>query len=132
MPLLDDGRICLIENYRVSLGRQLIELPAGTLEPGEEPTATAHRELAEETGYRAGHLEPLGVLYMSPGVLDEKMFFYLATRLEAGPTSLDAGEEIHVRPTTWSEALAMVRDGRIQDGKTVAGLLYYERFFGHG
>jgi len=128
LPLLADDRVCLIENYRVSLGRRLIELPAGTLEPGEEPRATAHRELAEETGYRAGRLERLGVFYMSPGILDERMVFYLATDLQTGEVSLDVGEEIRLLPTPWAEALAMVRDGRIEDGKTVAGLLYYDRF----
>ena len=128
LPLLDDGRVCLLENYRASADQWLIELPAGTREPGEDPDETARRELAEETGYRAGRIQRLTTFYMSPGVLDERMFLYLATELEPGPMSLDAGEEIRVRITDWAEALAMVRDGRIQDGKTIAGLLFYDKF----
>lgn len=128
LPLLDDGRICLVENYRAAVGQWLVELPAGTLEPGENPDDTAARELAEETGYRAGMIERLATFCMSPGILDERMYVYVATRLEPGPMSLEAGEEIRVRLTAWEEALAMIRDGRIQDAKTVAGLLYYEAF----
>jgi ADP-ribose pyrophosphatase len=128
LPLLDDGRICFVENYRASIGRRLVELPAGTLEPGEDPDETAGRELAEETGYRAGTMRRLLMFYMSPGVLDERMFFYVATSLESGLMHLDSGEDIRLRLATWEEALAMVRDGQIQDGKTIAGLLYYEKF----
>ena len=128
LPLLDDGRICLIENYRASVQQTLIELPAGTLEPGEDPAQTARRELAEETGYRAGHIEPLATFYMSPGILDERMVLYLAAQLEPGSTSLDAGEDIRPLLSTWSEALAMVGDGRIHDGKTMLALLDYQAF----
>ncbi len=128
LPLLDDGRICFVQNYRVSVAQTLIELPAGTLEPGEDPAATARRELAEETGYRAGRIEPLATFYMSPGILDERMVLYLATELEPGPMSLDAGEDIRPLLCTWSEALDMVRDGRIRDAKSMLGLLYYQAF----
>ena len=128
LPLLDDGRICFIENYRASVRQRLVELPAGTLEPGEDPDQTALRELAEETGYHAAVMRRLTMFYMSPGILDERMFFYVATSLRAGTMQLDSGEDIRPRPATWPEALAMVRDGRIQDGKTIAGLLYYDKF----
>ncbi|MGA2619126.1 MAG: NUDIX hydrolase [Thermoguttaceae bacterium] len=128
VPLLDDGRVCLIENYRVAVAQRLLELPAGTLEPGEDPEHTARRELTEETGYRAGRIERLATFYMSPGILDEKMFLYLATALEPGPMAPDAGEDISVRLVTWDEALAMLRDNCIQDGKSIAGLLYYDAF----
>jgi ADP-ribose pyrophosphatase len=125
LPLLDDGRVCLVENYRVSVGQTLIELPAGTLEPGEDPAAAARRELAEETGYRAARVEHLATFYTSPGILDERMRLYLATGLVPGPMSLDAGEDIRPLLTSWPEALAMVRDGRIRDAKSMLGLLYY-------
>jgi len=125
LPLLDDGRVCLLRNYRVAVDRTLIELPAGTLEPDEDPAETARRELAEETGYRAGRLELLTTFHTSPGVLDEKMYLYLATALRPGPASPEPGEEIHTLLTTWPEALQMARDGRIQDAKTLVGLLYY-------
>jgi ADP-ribose pyrophosphatase len=125
LPIFEDRRVCLVQNYRVSVGQVLVELPAGTLEPGEDPAETARRELAEETGYRAGRIELLRTFYMSPGILDEKMFLYLATELEAGSMDLDAGEDIRPLVVTWQEALDMVRNGRIQDAKTLVGLLYY-------
>lgn len=128
LPLLDDGRVCLVENFRVSVGQKLLELPAGTLEPSEDPLACARRELMEETGYRAGRLELLTTFYMSPGILDEKMHLYLAQELAPGPMDLDAGEDLRPLLVAWDEALAMARDGRIGDSKTLAGLLYYETF----
>jgi ADP-ribose pyrophosphatase len=128
VPLLDDGRICFVENYRVAVQERLVELPAGTLEPPEEPIKTALRELAEETGYRAGHIEHLTTLCMSPGILDERMYVYAATGLVVGEMALEAGEDIRVALLTWDEALEMIRDGRIRDAKSVAALLYYERF----
>lgn len=128
LPLLDDGRICLIRNYRITAETELVELPAGTLEPNEEPQTAAHRELAEETGYRAGRLEHLTTFYSSPGIMDEKMYLFVAKELWPGPTALEGGEEISPLVSTWEEALAMARDGRIQDAKTLAGLLYYNTF----
>lgn len=126
LPLLDDGRICFERNFRVAVGQTLIELPAGTLEPGEDPAETARRELAEETGYRAGRIEPLLTFCMSPGILDERMHLFLATQLQAGPTALEPGEDIQPLLCTWLEAMEMVRRGDIQDAKTLVGLLYYQ------
>lgn len=127
LPLLEDGRVCLIRNYRSAVDRTLIELPAGTLEPHEEPLQTARRELEEETGYRAGAVEPLCQFYMSPGILNEKMHLYLATALTAGPARLEAGEQIEPWLVPWSEALAMAEDGRIEDAKTLVALFWYDR-----
>ena len=128
LPVLDDGRIGLIENYRIAVDETLIELPAGTREPDEDPAETARRELIEETGYRAGKIELLSEFFMSPGILTERMSLYLATDLEAGPTSLEPGEEIRQLPTPLEEALAMARDGRIRDAKTLVALMYYACF----
>lgn len=128
VPVLDDGRVCLIENYRIAVERTLWELPAGTREPNEPPAETAMRELAEETGYRARSIHELTTFLMSPGILDETMHVYLATGLTPGATAHEAGEQITVRPVDWAEAMEMIRDGRIQDAKTVAGLLYYGAF----
>jgi len=128
LPLLDDGRVCLIRNRRLTVNKTLLEVPAGTLDPGEEPAQTARRELAEETGYRAAHWELLLRLYPSPGVLDELMHVYVATGLSAGPTDLDHGEQIQNELVTWDEALALLAEGQIEDAKTVATLLYYHHF----
>jgi ADP-ribose pyrophosphatase len=127
LPLLDGDRVCLIRNYRIAVGKTLIELPAGTLEPGEDPAATAGRELIEETGYRAERLEKLCEFSMSPGILNERMHLYAAYGLTAGPTAREPGETIENLVVAWDEAMRMVFDGRIEDAKTLVGLLYYDR-----
>ncbi|MBN1395464.1 MAG: NUDIX hydrolase [Pirellulales bacterium] len=126
LPLLDDGRVCLVRNYRAAVDESLIELPAGTLEPNEPPEDTARRELAEETGYRAGRIERLLIFYMSPGILDERMHLFLADRLRPGPTALEAGEDIQTLLFTWDETMQMVRRGEIRDSKTLVSLLFYK------
>lgn len=128
LPILDDGRVLLIHNYRVAVGQELLELPAGTLDNGEPPAACAARELAEETGYRAGRLVPLVSFYSTPGILNERMHVFVATQLTPGPTAHEAGEQIRLAPLTHAEALAAIRAGRITDGKTILALLYYDRF----
>jgi ADP-ribose pyrophosphatase len=128
LPLLDDGRVVLIRNHRVSLERELLELPAGTLDPGEAPAAAAGRELTEETGYRAGSIEPLLSFYSTPGICDENMHVFLATRLTAGQSALEPGERIRVTPMEWAAAMQAVRDGTIADAKSIAALLYYAQF----
>ena len=128
LPLMDDGRVCFVRNYRVAVGHSLIELPAGTLEPSEDPVETAVRELAEETGYRAGRIERLLTFCMSPGILDERMHLFVAESLQPGPMALEAGEDIQPLAFTWAEALEMARRGEIADAKTLVGLLYYDAF----
>ncbi len=128
LPLLDDGRVCLLRSFRPTVGEELIEIPAGTLEPGEAPADTAVRELVEETGYRAGRMDLLITFYTSPGIVDERMYLFLATHLVPGPQRLEPGEQIEPFLAAWDEALALVREGRIRDAKSIAGLLYYDRF----
>lgn len=128
LPLLDDGRICLQRNYRVAVGQTLIELPAGTLEPNEDPAETARRELAEETGYRAGRIEHLVTFWTSPGILEERMHLYIARDLQLGEPALEAGEDIQPLLCTWDEAMAMIQRGEICDAKTLVGLMYYRAF----
>jgi len=127
VPLLDDGRVCLIRNWRVAVNQTLIELPAGTLEPPEPPQVTAERELIEETGYRAKKFEFLHAFFLSPGILDEKMHLYLATGLTAGETAREEGEEIENWLVPFDEAIAMIFRREIQDAKTIVGLLWVDR-----
>lgn len=127
VPLVAGDRLCLIRNHRVAVGRTLIEAPAGTLEPGEDPAVAARRELAEETGYRAQCWRCLGAIWMSPGVLCERMHIYVASDLSPGPSQHEADEQIETFTATWTEALQMIDEGRIDDAKTVAALLRYDR-----
>lgn len=127
LPILDDGRVCLIRNYRVAVDQTLIELPAGTLEPGEAPATTAARELEEETGYRAAHVRELCEFFMSPGILSERMVLFLATGLTPGPARLEGGEQIEPCVMTWLEAMSLVERGEVRDAKTLVGLLWYDR-----
>jgi ADP-ribose pyrophosphatase len=127
VPWLDDQRLVLIRNERVAAGQRLLELPAGTLEPGEAPQAAAGRELAEETGYRPGRVTPIGEFYTTPGFCDELIRVFEATELDPVGQDLDPGEQIEVEVVALAEALAMIDDGRIRDGKTIAAILLADR-----
>ena len=123
VPLVSPQEVCLIEVVRVAVGKTLLELPAGTLDRVESLAEAAARELAEETGYSAGRIEPVAAFWMSPGILRERMHLFVAEDLLPGPQALEPGEQIHTRVVAWNEAVAMCLDGRIDDAKTVAGLL---------
>ncbi len=123
VPLVSPDEVCLIEVVRLAVGRTLVELPAGTLDREEPLAEAAARELAEETGYRAGRIEPAGSFWMSPGILRERMHLFVAHELVPGPQALEPGERIRPRVVAWEEAVAMCLDGRIEDAKTVAGIL---------
>ena len=125
--MVDGERVCLIRNYRVAVDKTLLELPAGTRSAGEEPQVTAHRELIEETGFRAGSLHQLHAFYMSPGILDERMFLFLATDLTAVPAELEPDEGIETLVVPWQEAMNKIDAGEIEDAKTLVALLYYDR-----
>jgi ADP-ribose pyrophosphatase len=127
LPVLDDGHVVLLRNHRWVVGETLWEVPAGTLEPPEMPLTCAHRELEEETGYRAERMTARGFLYASPGVLDEKLHLFVAEGLTPGPTRLEADEQIETDIVPLAEAVAMCLDGRIKDAKTVVLLLTWER-----
>ena len=128
LPILDDGSIVLIRNYRFVVEEALLELPAGMLDPGEPPIECARRELIEETGYRAEKIEPLVTFYSTPGICTEKMHVFVATGLTAGESEREPGERIDNQPMKYADALAAVADGRIKDAKTIASLLYYDRY----
>jgi ADP-ribose pyrophosphatase len=128
LGLLDDDKVILIRTRRYAVGQTLIELPAGTLEKGEDPMNCAGRELLEETGYLAGRLERLSVFYTSPGILSERMYAFAAYDLQKSNSALEEGEEIELMPATWDQVLQMLGEGQIQDGKTIATLLWFDRF----
>jgi ADP-ribose pyrophosphatase len=127
LPILSDGRIVLIRQHRVAVDENLIELPAGTIETGEEPAATARRELMEETGYRADRLIPVLRFYTSPGFVKEEMRLFKATGLVAGPTALDDDEKIEPLLVDMPQAMKMIQSGEIRDAKTIVGLLWYNQ-----
>jgi len=123
VPLIHPQQVCLIEVVRVAVGKTLLELPAGTLDKVESLEEAARRELAEETGYHGGSMQPVGAFWMSPGILRERMHLFVAEGLSPGPQALEPGEQIQTRVVAWEEAVAMCLDGRIDDAKTIAGLL---------
>lgn len=125
LPVLDDGSIVLIRNYRFAVDEHLYELPAGMLEPDERALATAGRELIEETGYTAGRIEKLGQFYTSPGVSDEIMHVFIAAELTDGPQQLERYEEITVEVVADAEVRRMVAGGQIHDAKTIGALALY-------
>ena len=128
LPLLPDGRIVTIRHFRRAVDKELIELPAGTLEPGETPAQTAFRELEEETGYRAGSLEPVIEFFPSPGILTERMYIFVATDLTQVGQRLEESERIRVHIVTREEAWRLLVDGCLEDGKTIAALgLFFAR-----
>lgn len=118
LPILGDGRIVMIEQFRSALGTTLLELPAGTLEPGEDPRLAAARELTEETGYHAGTLEAGPVFYPAPGVSDELMRVFVARNLEKREQALELGECLEVRLFTPQAIEQLFATGRIRDAKT--------------
>ncbi|QDV24363.1 ADP-ribose pyrophosphatase [Aureliella helgolandensis] len=128
IPVLDDGRVCLIRNYRIAVEQELLELPAGTLEPPEPPLEAARRELVEETGFRCQSLTLLCEFYMSPGILNERMYAYVATGLTPGAQALEIGEQIAIQPVELEELDGMLRDGQIQDSKSMSALFYFLRY----
>jgi ADP-ribose pyrophosphatase len=127
LPFLAD-KVLLIRNYRYAAQGTLIELPAGTLEKGEDPMNCAGRELLEETGYLAGRLKPLASFFSSPGVLTEKLYAFAAYDLEKKVAALEEDEEIEIMPVSFDEAVEMIRTAQIIDAKTIATLLLFDRF----
>lgn len=130
IPLVDADRVCLVHNYRAAVGKTLIELPAGTLEPNEPPRVTAQRELQEETGYTAQRWRELPGFFTSPGILHERMHLFVAAGLTPGPPAREAGEQIDNLVVPWREAVAMAERGEIEDAKSLVGILLWDRLKG--
>ena len=123
-----DPTILLIRQYRYATGGQLWEIPAGTLDPGEDPEACARRELLEETGVTAARLQRLTSIWTTPGFTNEVIHLYLATGLTTGEPSRERDEFIEVVPQPLSRVLALIREGEIRDAKTVVAILYMAAF----
>jgi ADP-ribose pyrophosphatase len=123
VPLFASGEVLMLRQYRYATGGWLLEVPAGTLEPGESPEHCAARELQEETGYRAGALQPLGWIWTTPGFTDERIWLFLATDLTGGRQALERDELLTLERLPLARAAAMAAGGEIVDGKSVAALL---------
>jgi ADP-ribose pyrophosphatase len=119
----ESGEVLLVNQFRAAVARTLLEIPAGTLEDGEEAEACAFRELSEETGYVAERIEELYVFYVSPGFSDERICLYLATDLTLGSQRVESDEIIEVVKVPLDRALEMIRTGEICDGKSILGLI---------
>ena len=124
VPFLDQDRVLMIRQYRFATGGEILEIPAGKLDPGEAPETCAARELLEETGYRAGRLEKLGAIWTSPGFTDEVIHLYSAFDLEAAEEQqLEPDEIIELVPMSLMQALDTLRRSDIFDAKSATALL---------
>lgn len=122
LALLNTDRVVMIHNRRHTIGRELLELPAGTLEPGEAPLDCARREIHEETGYRANKITPLCEFYTTPGICTERMHAFVAQDLTYTRQQLDPNEHIRVELMALDRIADMICNGQIEDGKTIATL----------
>lgn len=125
LPVLEDGRIVLVRQFRPAVGRQLLEVPAGTMEKDEAPEETARRELTEETGYSGGSLRKLVQFFVSPGWCNEELSVYVAEGLAPGAQSLEDDERIDVVHVSRDDIPGLIRSGDIGDAKTMVSLTGY-------
>jgi ADP-ribose pyrophosphatase len=130
VPFLDHDRVVLLRQFRHAAGGTLWEVPAGKLDGGEDPAVCAARELAEETGYRAGRLERTGAIFTTPGFTDERIHLFCAYDLSPGATAHEHHEVIHTEVGPFARALEMIDAGEITDGKTIAALFLAARRHG--
>jgi len=128
LPVLPDGRILLIRQYRHATRQHMWELVAGRMDPGETPRQAAARELMEETGYRAKRFRVFLDVFPTPGFLEERMYILLAEDLTAGEARPEEDEKIVSRAYNRKQLEGMIRTGKLRDAKSIAGILYYLRF----
>ena len=129
VPILPDGKIGLIRQFRYPVNQEMIELPAGKLNTGEKPETCAVRELEEEIGYKPDKLTFLTHIHPAIGFANEKMWLYLAEDLVQTETNLDTDEFLELMPTALDDAVEMVWNGKISDVKTIIGILWVERHY---
>ena len=130
VPVDSDGNILMVTQYRHAVGRRLLELPAGTLEKGEDPLEAAARELQEEIGFRPGSIQAMGGFYVAPGYTSEFIHLYVCTDLEASRLDGDEDEDIEVERHSPEAVLAMIEAGTVCDAKSVIGVLRWLRSIG--
>ena len=128
VPLLDNGHVVLERQFRHPIGRTMIEIPAGKIDPGESLLTCAQRELLEETGYTAGSWVHLGGFHNAFGYSDEKIDVFLARDLTLASAAQDAGEVIEIFTAPWQEVCAWIRDGTVTDVKTIIGIGWLEKW----
>jgi ADP-ribose pyrophosphatase len=128
LPVLPDGRIVMVRQYRHATRQYLWELVAGRSEPEETPKQGAARELLEETGYRAKRFKIFLDVFPTPGFLEERMYLLLAEGLTAGEAQPEEDEKIEVRAFKLKDLKQMIKSGRLRDAKSIAGILYYLTF----
>ena len=128
VPVNSRGDVLLVEQWRHPAKRVLLEAPAGTLDPGEDPAETVQRELREETGHRASNIRKIGEFWIAPGWCDEYMYAYLATGLTHDPLPQDVDEDLHVVETPLEDVPGLLESGRISDAKSIAALLLALQF----
>jgi ADP-ribose pyrophosphatase len=129
VPMKDEGTVVLIRQYRLAADGYIYEIPAGKLNPGEDPTDCATRELEEEIGYRAERVDKLATFFTAPGFTDEIMHLYVANNLVRGTQHLDRDEVLEVVEMPLETAMTHIHDGTIRDAKTIVGLqwIYLQR-----
>jgi ADP-ribose pyrophosphatase len=127
VPIDEQGRVFLVQQYRLPVEREVLEIPAGTREPGEDAETCAQRELQEEIGFRAGKLVRLGDVFPTPGYSTERFSLFLATSLVPSHRDAEADEQIQVVPLPLNEVLRRIEAGETQDGKTILGVLWAAR-----
>jgi len=128
VPVDKDGNLIFVRQYRHAAGMDLLELPAGTLEAGEDPAVCAAREIREETGFAADRIEKIGDFYLAPGYSTEFMHVYLARDLRHDPLEADADEFLSVETVPFEKALQMALAGELPDAKSLAALLLAKSF----
>ena len=128
VPILPDGNLCLIRQYRYGPRAEFIEIPAGKLDVGEDPLVCAKRELEEEIGYSAGKLTFLTNIHPAIGFSNEKMWVYLAEDLILSKQNLDQDEFLELYPLPVKKAIDLIYEGKITDVKTVIGILWLDKF----
>jgi ADP-ribose pyrophosphatase len=130
VPLDHEGNVWFVRQYRHACGKVMLELPAGTLEPGEDPAECAVRECREEIGMAPSRIEPLGGFYLAPGYSTEYIHLFLAAGLMPAPLAPDADEDLAVEKVPVSAIAGLIEAGTLEDAKSLAGLLMARRFLG--